>query len=202
MPGIDGFELCRRLRAQAALSLTPILFLTRKDDVEERVRGLEAGGDDYLAKPFAPAELVARVRSHLQRLSVLREMPTRDSLTRCFNQRYFKLRLEQEIARARRYRTELALGLFDIDHFKQVNDTHGYPVGDWVLAHLADLVYLVLALDGPGGAVRGRGVRAVARARRRAGGDRHHRAHPRAHRAPPLHRAFGRSSRPRTARPR
>lgn len=64
MPGIDGFEVCRRLRAGDD---TPILMLTARDEVADRVRGLDAGADDYLVKPFAPDELLARVRALLRR---------------------------------------------------------------------------------------------------------------------------------------
>ena len=119
-----------------------MIFVTRKGDVEQRVRGLEVGGNDYIAKPFEPQELVARVRSHLQRLAALRDMAIRDGLTRCYNHKYFKMRLEQEIARARRYKMELALGILDIDHFKQVNDAHGHAAGDAALVHLANLIGL------------------------------------------------------------
>jgi two-component system cell cycle response regulator len=137
---VDGFDVCRRVRLNPALQLVPIIFVTRRGDVEERVRGLQVGGNDYLAKPFDPPELVARVRSHLSRLSALREMAIRDGLTRCYNHKYFKTRLEQELVRARRYGGALSLGLLDVDHFKKVNDTHGHPAGDAVLAHLANLL--------------------------------------------------------------
>jgi diguanylate cyclase (GGDEF)-like protein len=140
MPGIDGFDLCRRVRAHPAMQLTPIIFVTRRGDVEQRVAGLEAGGNDYLAKPFEPQELVARVRSHLQRLAELRDMAIRDGLTRCYNHKYFKIRLGQEMARCRRYKNELALALLDVDHFKEINDAHGHPTGDTVLSHLGSLV--------------------------------------------------------------
>jgi diguanylate cyclase (GGDEF)-like protein len=137
---VDGFDVCRRVRANPALQLVPIVFVTRRGDVEERVRGLQVGGNDYLAKPFDPPELVARVRSHLSRLSALREMAIRDGLTRCYNHKYFKMRLEQELVRAHRYGSALSLGLLDVDHFKKINDTHGHPAGDEVLAHLASLL--------------------------------------------------------------
>ena len=65
LPGIDGFEVVRRLRARG--SATPVLLLTARDAVEDRVRGLETGADDYLVKPFATAELVARIRALARR---------------------------------------------------------------------------------------------------------------------------------------
>ncbi|QOY92890.1 response regulator transcription factor [Massilia sp. UMI-21] len=67
LPGIDGFEVLRRLRARGAT--TPVLLLTARDAVEDRVRGLETGADDYLVKPFASAELVARIRALARRVA-------------------------------------------------------------------------------------------------------------------------------------
>lgn len=140
MPDIDGFEICRRVRTHPALAFMPIIFVTRKGELDQRVRGLEVGGNDYIAKPFEPRELVARVRSHLTRLAALRQMAIRDGLTRCFNHRYFKNRLEQELSRARRYEQPLAVAMVDVDHFKQVNDEQGHLTGDMALAHLANVV--------------------------------------------------------------
>jgi two-component system response regulator MprA len=74
MPGMDGFEVLRRLRA--AGSTIPVLMLTARDAVEDRVAGLELGADDYLIKPFAPEELVARVRALMRRLVPAREILT------------------------------------------------------------------------------------------------------------------------------
>ncbi|MEB3102454.1 response regulator transcription factor [Ferviditalea candida] len=73
MPGIDGWEVCRRIRE--AGSSVPILMLTAKDDVRDRVKGLDLGADDYLVKPFALEELLARVRALLRRSTEMKEAP-------------------------------------------------------------------------------------------------------------------------------
>ena len=77
MPGIDGFEVCRRLRQQPHTRDIPVLFITAKSETDDVVRGFEAGGNDYLSKPFRPAELLARVRTHLlvrsQQLEIARK---------------------------------------------------------------------------------------------------------------------------------
>ena len=67
LPDLDGFELCRQIRASATMSRTPVLFLTARSDEVDRVLGLEIGGDDYMTKPFSPRELIARVKAHLRR---------------------------------------------------------------------------------------------------------------------------------------
>src|SRR5437868_105903 len=69
MPGIDGLEVCRRIRAQPEWSSLPVLMLTAKGDDVDKIVGLELGADDYLAKPFNPRELLARVRALLRRAS-------------------------------------------------------------------------------------------------------------------------------------
>src|SRR3954468_6145005 len=76
LPDGDGFELCRRLRNNAALARTPVLFLTARSDEVDRVLGLEIGGDDYVTKPFSPRELMARVKAHLRREEMDAEPPS------------------------------------------------------------------------------------------------------------------------------
>jgi two-component system phosphate regulon response regulator PhoB len=67
LPGIDGFEICKRIRQGGKLKRTPVVFLTAKSDEVDRVLGLEIGGDDYITKPFSPRELLARIKAHLRR---------------------------------------------------------------------------------------------------------------------------------------
>ncbi|MFE7170409.1 response regulator transcription factor [Streptomyces sp. NPDC057616] len=76
LPGMDGMEICRRLRQEG--DWTPVLFVTARDEVTDRILGLELGGDDYLTKPFSPQELVARVKSLLRRAAG----PDRDPVRR------------------------------------------------------------------------------------------------------------------------
>lgn len=140
MPSVDGFELCRRIRARTAQKYMPILFLSAAGAVEERITGLTVGGDDFLAKPFSPEELFARVHGHLQRVATLREMSIRDALTRTFNRGYFDERLAQEAARSERYGNSFALAMLDIDFFKRVNDEHGHQAGDAVLVQTAQVL--------------------------------------------------------------
>ncbi len=75
LPGIDGLEVCRRLRADARTSAIPLIMLTAKSGESDRVVGLELGADDYVTKPFSPRELVARVRALLRRTSGQQEPP-------------------------------------------------------------------------------------------------------------------------------
>jgi DNA-binding response OmpR family regulator len=76
LPEMDGFELCRKIRASSVLGRTPVLFLTARSDEVDRVLGLEIGGDDYMTKPFSPRELIARVKAHLRREEMGAEPPT------------------------------------------------------------------------------------------------------------------------------
>ena len=81
MPGMDGFEVCRRLKAGDKSQRVPVVFITAASDVEERVKGLAAGAVDYISKPFQREELLARVRTHIE-LSRLRENLERQVLER------------------------------------------------------------------------------------------------------------------------
>jgi two-component system, cell cycle response regulator len=150
MPGMDGLEICKAIRGVETEGYVFIILLTSRDNRQDIVRGLEAGADDYLTKPFNPAELVARINTGVRILKLerslkkandeIRTLSITDQLTGCYNRLYMAERMEPEIKRAKRYRHWLSVIMCDIDHFKQVNDTHGHQVGDVVLKGFADII--------------------------------------------------------------
>lgn len=143
MPGMNGFQVCEKLKADSRLRNIPVIFLSAADETREKVKGLDLGAVDYVTKPFDRFELPARVRAALRTkrlqdlLTVYSEI---DSLTEVYNRRVLMERLEQEWNRTRRYSTTVAFIMCDIDHFKAVNDTHGHPTGDQVLERIATLL--------------------------------------------------------------
>lgn len=140
MPGIDGFEVLRRLKADLLLRSVPVIFITGASTSGEEVRGLEAGAVDFIAKPIQAAVVRARARNHLQLKryhDVLEEMSTRDGLTGLANRRRFDEVLDLEFRRAERLHHSLSLLMIDIDCFKAYNDHYGHPEGDDVLRAVA-----------------------------------------------------------------
>lgn len=136
MPEMDGLELCRRVRAQAAPRYIYFILLTAKDERQDIVQGLEAGADDFLTKPFDHDELKYRIRigERIIRLEEkVLELASKDPLTGILNRRAFMEKLDQELERAARENTPLSLIMTDIDHFKLVNDQYGHVPGDRVL---------------------------------------------------------------------
>lgn len=136
MPEQNGLDVCRRLKVDPRTSSIPVIFLTACHDVEMKVHGFDLGAADYVTKPFHPAELRARVRVAVkakQQSDDLDERARVDALTGLFNRREFDALLAKEITAASRNGGDLALLLFDLDHFKTLNDSHGHAFGDTVL---------------------------------------------------------------------
>lgn len=140
MPGYEGPELAAVIRQQAAFHGMPIVFLSGETDRDRQLVAMGQGGDDFLAKPVAPAHLVAAVRSRIERARTIRGELNRDSLTGLLTHTALKDQLAREVARARRYGTGLSVVMLDVDHFKRVNDTYGHAAGDRVLKSLARLL--------------------------------------------------------------
>jgi diguanylate cyclase (GGDEF)-like protein len=143
MPGLDGVEVCRRIRALELSSPPYLLLLTGRDAKQDIATGLESGASDYLQKPVERDELRARLLvgkrfaelNHrlIESQEELRHQALIDSLTHIMNRRAVLGRLTEEIARAPRQGLPLSIGMLDIDHFKVINDTLGHAAGDAVL---------------------------------------------------------------------
>ncbi|NLW85329.1 MAG: diguanylate cyclase [Planctomycetes bacterium] len=140
MPGMSGFEVCRKLKSNDELHLIPVIFVSGSGDAGDKVIGLDLGAIDYVTKPFDAFELRARVRAALRtkRLQdILRDKALIDPLTELGNRRAFDERLRLEWSRAARYNLQLALIMADIDHFKDINDQYGHQIGDEVLRRIS-----------------------------------------------------------------
>jgi two-component system cell cycle response regulator len=143
MPGMDGIDVCRKVRALESGPPHYIILLTARSDTQDLVAGLEAGANDYVGKPFDPAELRARVdvgrrfvelyEELLASQRALEHQARTDSLTQILNRGAIVARLCDEVARAAREGSTVAVGVMDVDYFKRVNDTHGHAAGDQVL---------------------------------------------------------------------
>lgn len=141
MPGLNGTDLCRRLRSTASSSYTYVILLTGKTSQAELVAGLEAGVDDYVRKPFHARELALRVTNGkriVEMQAELRFRATRDALTLALNRGAVFDRLRDELSRFERgVMSAFSVALLDVDHFKRINDEHGHPAGDEVLREVA-----------------------------------------------------------------
>jgi diguanylate cyclase (GGDEF)-like protein len=147
MPGMDGVEVCRRIRAAGREPYIYILLLTARTESKDLVEGMEAGADDYLTKPFNAHELRVRLRAARRILDLqeqlllareaLREQATHDGLTGLLNRASVLEALRTELARSMREHQSLALLMVDLDHFKRINDTRGHQAGDAVLREAA-----------------------------------------------------------------
>src|SRR5579864_223913 len=147
MPGLDGVEICRRVREQNREPYIYILLLTARDTPEELVEGMEAGADDYLRKPVNSHELRVRLRAGRRILDlqeelmcareILRRQATLDPLTELWNRGAMFDILTRELKRAHRESSTPSIIMADLDHFKAVNDRLGHAAGDAVLQEAA-----------------------------------------------------------------
>ncbi len=157
MPGIDGFEVCRKLKENSRYSNIPVIFLTAKIEKEDIIRGFEVGAVDYISKPFNSYELIARIRTHVElsqsrrnllelnkklekanrELIILNQKLKKrsitDTLTGLYNRRYMMKKLKEEKNRCERNNRCFSVIISDIDNFKKFNDKYGHDCGDYVL---------------------------------------------------------------------
>ena len=145
--GGDPLRLITQCRANEALRQLPILMIADDNDLPRLAKGLDLGANDYLVRPVDRNELLARTVSQIRRKRLQDRLSDNyrrslslaltDELTGLYNRRYLFAHLDELMARANRDAFGIAILLFDIDHFKAVNDTHGHAAGDEVLRELA-----------------------------------------------------------------
>ncbi len=140
MPDCRGTELAAVIRQQEAYVGVPIVYLSAESDPERQRAALRRGADDFLTKSITAPQLISAVHVRAERSRVLRSFMVHDGLTGLYNHVKIKEQLAVEVARAGRQGASLAFAMIDIDHFKDVNDTHGHPAGDRVLKSLAHLL--------------------------------------------------------------
>ncbi len=138
MPKLSGFELCRQIRADERYSTLPVIFVSCRTSLRDKVTGFDLGADDYIGKPFDVEELLARVKAKMTRYNLTQKESSTDFLTGLLNRRGLEKKLSCEIDRSQRFKKTFSLAMIDIDHFKKVNDTYGHAVGDEVLKYVAD----------------------------------------------------------------
>ncbi len=157
MPGVDGLELCRRIRKEESDGYTYFIFLTALGDRDHLLMGLEAGADDYLSKPLDRDELRMRLISAFRVTQLHRRLAAQNEQLEKLNRRLFeesrkdpltnlgnRLRLNEDLdvlqARAERYGHNYAVVLCDVDRFKRYNDHYGHLAGDGVLRRVAGAI--------------------------------------------------------------
>lgn len=157
LPDISGREVCRWVKKNVETQSVPIIMLTARTEIKERVAGLEEGANDYVTKPCDDSELKARIdavlrekrlrdqleKKNLEYEELMRKferMAITDPVTGLFNRRRFEEVLTQEFERYRRYGTPFSCLMIDVDYFKTINDTYGHDVGDLVLKETAQTI--------------------------------------------------------------
>jgi diguanylate cyclase (GGDEF)-like protein len=155
MPGMDGYEVCRKLKANRHSKHIPVIFVSALDASDDECHGFELGAVDYITKPFKPVVVKARVRTQIQlkqKTDLLERMASIDGLTEIPNRRNFDYMLESELRRAARKGSFLSLILTDIDFFKKYNDCYGHAEGDNCLRRVAKTIIGCLKRSGDFGA--------------------------------------------------
>lgn len=147
MDNMDGFECARRIRQIESNQWIPIIFLSSSVDDESISKGIDAGGDDYLTKPYSEITLAAKIKA-MQRIADMRKqlvllteelsiLSATDPLTGLYNRLQFNRSLKEKIAQANRHGFSVALMFLDLDKFKIINDTLGHQMGDLLLKEVA-----------------------------------------------------------------
>ena len=133
MPEMDGYEVCETLQKSEETQNVPVLFITAKTDEDSIEKAYDVGGSDYIAKPFKPRELLARIKTQLTLRELINHLDfiaTHDEMTGIYNRRQFFNLATQRFGESK---DNLYAVMIDIDKFKEVNDKYGHSIGDKVI---------------------------------------------------------------------
>ncbi len=133
----SGYKMFEFLKEDPTLKWIPLIVLSGRSHLRDKVQCFMLGADDYVTKPFEFEELSARIYNLLHRVRNYEQLAYRDPLTGVYNRRYFDHQIQQELRRIRRYPAPISMVFIDIDRFKQINDKYGHHIGDLVLQGLA-----------------------------------------------------------------
>lgn len=148
MPGIDGYDLIKKLKKDPLSEHIPVIFVTEKREENEEIKGLKLGAIDYITKPLSAPIVQARIKNHLElkrTRDLLENLSSSDGLTGIPNRRAFDDNLENEWNKALRLGMSISLIMIDIDHFKLYNDHFGHIAGDEILIQIAELIHQTAA---------------------------------------------------------
>jgi two-component system cell cycle response regulator len=150
MPGMDGIEICKKIRRRKKYKYTYIILLSAKDRKQDIIAGLSSGADDYMAKPVNFLELRARLQTGKRIIdledkllfvqSQLKDLASRDSLTKLWNRTEISKFLREELDRGQREKKPLGVIMLDVDYFKKINDFFGHEIGDLALLQVVSRI--------------------------------------------------------------
>ena len=143
MPVMDGMELTREIRKDYDKDQLGVIVLSANDQPEVPTKFIKLGANDFLNKPYSQIEVTTRINSNLEILELFektRDMANKDFMTGAFNRRYFFDSGEAIFGKARREEKDLVVAMFDIDKFKNINDTYGHDIGDIAICEVANIL--------------------------------------------------------------
>jgi len=140
MPGCNGHELARAIRQIEDYDGIPIVFLSAEMSVDMQLAAIRMGGDDFLTKPVPPEVLISSVNIRAERMRIMRKFMEHDSLTGLLNLTKIQEQLDLVLSRAKKNITSFAFAILELDNLQEINDKHGYIIGDRVILLTAFLI--------------------------------------------------------------